>query len=71
MNIMIDNCDDPVIIDYGSCQPFGSTLITAGTPGWIDYDYTISAPEHDHIALDKVRRWMEKQTGAVRDPRAV
>jgi serine/threonine protein kinase len=63
MNIMIDGCDDPIIIDYGSCRPFGRTLVTAGTPGWIDEDFTISAQEHDKNALDKIRRWLEKLTG--------
>jgi serine/threonine protein kinase len=68
MNIMVDKCDDPVIIDYGSCQPFGTTLITAGTPGWIDEDFTISAQEHDRIALDKIRVWIEQLTRAAQDP---
>lgn len=62
MNIMIDENDDPVIIDYGSCRPFGETLITAGTPGWINEDFTISKQEHDHIALEKIQRWIEKLT---------
>ena len=63
MNIMVDGYDDPVIIDYSSCRPFGRTLITAGTPGWIDEDFTISAQEHDKSALDKIQRWLEKLTG--------
>lgn len=69
MNIMIDERDDPVIIDYGSCQPFGKALITAGTPGWIDEDFTISAQEHDQIALEKIQRWIEKLTRAAQDIR--
>jgi hypothetical protein len=49
---MVDKYDTPIInIDYGSCQPFGAILITMGTPGWIDEDFTISAQQH---ALDKV-----------------
>jgi serine/threonine protein kinase len=67
MNIMIDERDNPVIIDYGSCQPFGKALITAGTPGWIDEDFTISAQEHDQIALEKIQRWVEKLTRAAQD----
>ncbi|KAF2755135.1 serine/threonine-protein kinase-like protein [Pseudovirgaria hyperparasitica] len=59
MNIMIDERDDPIIIDYGSCQPFGNELITAGTPGWIDEEFTISAQKHDQIALEKIQQWME------------
>lgn len=33
---MVNKHDEPIIIDYGSCQPFGMDLITAGTPGWVD-----------------------------------
>ncbi|RMZ70055.1 serine threonine- kinase [Pyrenophora seminiperda CCB06] len=69
MNIMVDKCDDPFIIDFGSCQPFGNTLITAGTPGWIDEDFTESAQKHDDIALKKIRKWIEKLTRAAQDPR--
>jgi serine/threonine protein kinase len=69
MNIMVDKCDDPVIIDYGSCQPFGNTLITAGTPGWFDEDFTESAQKHDEIALKKIRRWAETLTRAAQDPK--
>lgn len=55
MNIMVDERDEPFIIDYGSCQPFGKALIIAGTPGWIDEHFTISAQEHDQIALKKIQ----------------
>jgi len=49
-------CEDniPVIIDYGSCQPFGNDLITTGTPGWFDESFTTSAQQHDEIALGKL-----------------
>ncbi|KAH8702996.1 hypothetical protein GQ44DRAFT_743783 [Phaeosphaeriaceae sp. PMI808] len=33
MNIIADKCGNPVIIDYGSYQPPGTTFITASTPG--------------------------------------
>ncbi|KAF1850103.1 serine/threonine-protein kinase-like protein [Cucurbitaria berberidis CBS 394.84] len=69
MKVMIDKSDDPIIVDYSSCQPFGNTLITAGTPGWVDEDFTISAQEHDQIALDKIRKWIEKLTRAAKNPR--
>lgn len=67
MNIMIDEHDDPVIIDYGSCQPFGKALTIAGTPGWIEEDFTVSAQEHDQIALEKIQRWIQKLTGTTQD----
>ncbi|KAF1835928.1 hypothetical protein BDW02DRAFT_617493 [Decorospora gaudefroyi] len=69
MNIMVDKCDDPVIIDYDSFQPFGNTLITAGTLGWFDEDFTEPARKHDEIALKKIRIWAEKLTRAAQDPK--
>jgi serine/threonine protein kinase len=63
-NIMVDEHDTPIIIDYGSCQPFGKGLITTGTLGWMDNDFTTSAQQHDEIALGKIRIWLEKQDQA-------
>jgi serine/threonine protein kinase len=54
MNMMVDEQDTTFIIDLGSRQPFGRTLITAGTPGWTEEDYTVSARHHDEIALGKI-----------------
>ncbi|KAI9746994.1 MAG: hypothetical protein M4579_007544, partial [Chaenotheca gracillima] len=59
-NIMVAKDDSPVLIDFGSCGPFGATLITAGTPGWIDEDYVVSGPQFDRLALIKIRAWLEK-----------
>jgi serine/threonine protein kinase len=59
MNIMVDEHDTSIIIDFGSCQPFGCKLITAGTPGWIDEDFTHSAKDHDIDALRKLQTWLE------------
>jgi serine/threonine protein kinase len=61
MNIMVDEQDTAIVIDLGSCQPFGRPLITAGTPGWTEEDYTVSAQHHDEIALGKIRTWLEEQ----------
>jgi len=69
MNIMVNECDDPFIIDFGSCRPFETTLITAGTPGWIDEDFTVSAQEHDSIALHKIRKWLENRAATTKHPR--
>jgi hypothetical protein len=68
-NIMIDEYDTPVVIDYGSCQPFGRTLITWGTLGWIDKDFTTSEQKHDEIGLNKIQAWLkerEKETDSRR-----
>jgi serine/threonine protein kinase len=61
MNIMIDDHETSIIVDFGSCQPFGCELITAGTPGWIDEDFTLSAEDHDVSALRKLHAWLEMQ----------
>ncbi|KAH9823761.1 serine/threonine-protein kinase-like protein [Teratosphaeria destructans] len=60
-NIMVDEVDTIFVIDYGSCQPFGFELITAGTRGWIDEDFTVSARHHDLLALKKIRNWLDLQ----------
>ncbi|KAF2106474.1 serine/threonine-protein kinase-like protein, partial [Lophiotrema nucula] len=60
-NIMIDEHDTSVIIDLGSCQPFGCKLITAGTRGWIDEEFDHSAQGHDEGALRKLQTWLETQ----------
>jgi hypothetical protein len=64
MNIMF-NERGPILIDFGSCQPFGCKLITAGTPGWFDDDFTLSAPQHDETALNKIRTWLEKKMNSI------
>jgi serine/threonine protein kinase len=61
-NIMLNRDDKAVIIDFGSCRAFGETLITAGTRGWIDEDFTSSDLEHDLVALGKLQSWLESQT---------
>jgi len=59
-NIMVDE-DRVIIVDMGSCQPFGHSLITAGTPGWIEEEFTVSAQRNDEIALGRFRTWLEEQ----------
>ncbi|KAK0270520.1 hypothetical protein LTR35_014056, partial [Friedmanniomyces endolithicus] len=55
MNIALDETDQPVILDFGSCRKFGGTLLSGGTPGWTDEDYSISSPLHDEVALGKIK----------------
>ncbi len=36
-NIMVNEADGmPILIDFGSCRPFGGRLLTLGTKGWVD-----------------------------------
>lgn len=59
MNIMVaEDNETLLLVDFRSCQPFGSTLITADTLGWIDEDFTNSAKKQDEIALYKLRSWL-------------
>ena len=60
-NIALDEEDNPIILDFGSCRRFGEQLISAGTPGWIDEDYTISGQRNDESALRKLAVWLENQ----------
>ncbi|KAF2220213.1 serine/threonine-protein kinase-like protein [Elsinoe ampelina] len=60
-NIMVDDDDKVYVIDFGSCREVGQQLITAGTRGWIDEDFTTSHPQHDMIALDKIHGWLKQQ----------
>ena len=58
-NILVDYEDEVVIADLGSCRPFGAALITAGTIGWIDEDFTTSEQHHDQVALEKIEGWLD------------
>ncbi|KAF2175643.1 hypothetical protein K469DRAFT_743221 [Zopfia rhizophila CBS 207.26] len=51
INIMINEYDTSVVIDYGSW----------GTLGWIDEDFTTSAQKHDEISLGKIRAWLKER----------
>ncbi|RMZ74463.1 kinase-like domain [Pyrenophora seminiperda CCB06] len=64
-NILLDRNDNPIIIDFGSCKRFGENLLSGGTPGWIDEDFSTSAQCHDESALEKIERWL--QSTIVRD----
>ncbi|KAK1091509.1 hypothetical protein LTR48_006163 [Friedmanniomyces endolithicus] len=58
MNILLNEDDKPIIVDFGSCKKFGEHLISAGTPGWIDDEYILSARENDEAALLKIGSWL-------------
>ncbi|KAF2648603.1 hypothetical protein K491DRAFT_684560 [Lophiostoma macrostomum CBS 122681] len=57
MNVMLDEGDRAVLIDFGSCQPVGQRLMTAGTSGWydeMDVEDVVSKTQHDEFALGEV-----------------
>jgi hypothetical protein len=61
MNVAMDKDDRPVILDFGSCRKFGEALLSGGTPGWIDEDYSTSAAHQDLSALRRLEVWLEKR----------
>ena len=58
-NIMVRD-GMPVLIDFGSCQPFGWRLQSLGWPGWYEELFFKSQAKHDTYALKKLREWLEK-----------
>ena len=58
-NIMVRD-GMPVLIDFGSCQPFGGRLQSLGSPGWYEEIFFTSQAKHDTYALKKLREWLEK-----------
>jgi len=60
-NIALDGDDNPIILDFGSCRKFGEELLSGGTYGWIDEDYSTSAQCHDESALNKIETWLIKE----------
>ncbi|KAJ8133515.1 hypothetical protein O1611_g105 [Lasiodiplodia mahajangana] len=58
-NIMIRD-GMPVLIDFGSCQPFGKNLQSLGTDGWYEEEFFTSEAKHDEYALKKLKQWLQK-----------
>ncbi|KAI1405945.1 serine/threonine-protein kinase [Hypoxylon fuscum] len=61
-NIMIKN-GAPVLIDFGSCQPFGKPLQSLGTNGWCEEVFFTSEKKHDIYSLAKLRDWLHTELG--------
>ena len=58
-NIMLDDQDEPVIIDFDSCCSIGHSLDNVGrTYEWHDPTITIARPEHDMDALNEIHEWL-------------
>ncbi|KAF2636332.1 hypothetical protein P280DRAFT_460211 [Massarina eburnea CBS 473.64] len=61
MNIALNGDDNPIILDFGSCKKFGEELLSGGTYGWIDEDYSTSAQRHDETAMAKIEAWLVEE----------
>ncbi|TAQ86248.1 hypothetical protein B7494_g5414 [Chlorociboria aeruginascens] len=57
-NIMIKD-GMPVLIDFGSAQPFGKRLQSLGTEGWYEELFFTSEKKHDTYSLWKLREWLQ------------
>lgn len=58
-NIMVDDDELPVLVDFGSCAPYGQPLESLGTEGWYERIFFTSEKAHDDFALDKMRKWIQ------------
>lgn len=67
MNIMLDDNDTPVLVDFDACLPEGETLSwKGGAPGWCP-DVSISRKENDFFSLKVLKDYLEKGVFPVAD----
>ncbi|KAK1768689.1 kinase-like domain-containing protein [Phialemonium atrogriseum] len=57
-NIMVKD-GTAVLIDFGSCQPFGKRLQSLGTAGWYEELFFTSEKKHDDYSLGKLQQWLQ------------
>ncbi|KAI2473117.1 kinase-like domain-containing protein [Annulohypoxylon bovei var. microspora] len=57
-NIMLKD-SMPILIDFGSCQPFGANLQSLGTDGWYEELFFTSEKKHDEYSLKKLQQWLQ------------
>ncbi|TLS20432.1 uncharacterized protein PpBr36_11282 [Pyricularia pennisetigena] len=65
-NVMIDEKNQPVLIDFGSCGTWGQHLQTCGTKGFSDQEFCISKQRNDFLSLNELRGWMKREQEKVR-----
>ena len=58
-NIMVKD-GLPILIDFGSCQPYGKNLRSLGTKGWYEELFFTSEKKHDVYSLAKLRDWLDE-----------
>ncbi|KJZ70629.1 hypothetical protein HIM_09984 [Hirsutella minnesotensis 3608] len=59
MNVMVDEMDRAIIIDFDSCQQVGHKLgLKAGTHGWSTQELEYARFDNDFIGLSRLREYM-------------
>lgn len=69
-NIMIGDGGEPKLIDFGSCEPFGEHLMSAGTPGWCQPERIrsfTSDKANDDYSLALLEPWLDTVIREVED----
>ncbi|KAF2253441.1 hypothetical protein BU26DRAFT_515796 [Trematosphaeria pertusa] len=61
-NVMVNEQDMPILIDFGSCQPPRKRLLTSGTVGWTWDTFLHSDQRNDLFALGKIACWLKNPT---------
>lgn len=59
-NIMFDELDVPVVIDFGSCRRIGESLVTSGagqTDAWHDPTNDVVLEKNDLDAFEELKSW--------------
>ncbi|VUC28869.1 unnamed protein product [Clonostachys rosea] len=58
-NIMVKG-DKPMLVGFGSCQPFEESLDSLVTSSWNEEVFSTSEKQHDVSSLNKLREWIKK-----------
>jgi serine/threonine protein kinase len=69
-NIMLGNGGEPKLIDFGSCEPFGEHLTSAGTPGWSQAERSQASTSdraNDDYGLGLLEPWLDTVIKDVED----
>lgn len=67
-NIMLDEQDVPILIDFNSCQWEGGSLYGTGTPGWTDgSSWTSSERKNDDFGLKQLSEYLSQETSVGHD----
>ncbi|KAI0809155.1 kinase-like domain-containing protein [Irpex lacteus] len=57
-NVRLDECFQPVIIDFNTALPEGEPMISAGTPGWL-CSSNVSSKSNDLFGLGMFAKWLD------------